>query len=77
MKRTLMVLVVIALMAAVAGCGTLYPRSTITGGDATGSINRDEMLDVEIEPIRPVPEPAPAPEQPDGELVVEILEEGN
>ena len=72
-RRLWIILLAMLLPAASAGCGTLYPRSTITGGDAAGSVNRDEMLDVQIEPLRPVPAPAPASD--DGEWVVEILED--
>ena len=74
-RRLWIILLAVLLPAAAAGCGTLYPRSTITGGDAAGSVNRDEVLDVQIEPIKPMPPSAPASKTDNGEWVVEILEE--
>ena len=74
MKRLLIVLLVLLMWVAASGCGTLYPRTIITGGDAAGSVNRDEMFDVRIVPIKPT---TPEPEHDGGEWILEIIEGGD
>ena len=74
MKRLLIVLLVLLMWVAASGCGTLYPRTTFTGGEAGGSVNRDEMFDVRIDPIKQPP--TPEPENDGGEWILEIIEGG-
>ena len=69
------ILLAVFVLTALTGCGTLYPRTIITGGDAAGSVNRDEMFDVRIDPIKQPP--TPEPEADGGEWILEIIEGGD
>ncbi len=71
MKRLACVVLALLLFAGALGCGTLYPRTTIEGGEAAGEINRDEAFDLTIEPAGTVPATEPAPD--DGEWIVDII----
>ena len=57
LDHVLCVLFVLALIIILTpGCGTLYPRTTITGGEAGGTINRDRAVEVTYEPVTPAPQ---------------------
>lgn len=60
------VLVIVAglIWVSLPGCGTLYPRTTIRGGQAQGTVIKDRSMRLKVTPVNTVPaldhKPTPA-----------------
>lgn len=47
----LFIIVLVLIIVTSGGCGTLYPRTIITGGEAAGTVNRDKGFRFTAKPV--------------------------